>query len=90
MVALFTDRSSSLLLCRPDPWIIARRELRIDPILDGHFVVEVEDLDRIRSRLDDRGAFVAEIPAWEYAPGPQLYCYEPGLNVVAVSERAQP
>ncbi|HYH48084.1 MAG TPA: VOC family protein, partial [Acidimicrobiia bacterium] len=51
VVELFCDGSSEVHLSRPEPWIIARRQLRLDPILDGHFGVAVDDLAAVRDRL---------------------------------------
>jgi hypothetical protein len=87
VVELFADGASELHLCRPEPWAVARRGLRLDPIIDGHFAVEVDDLAAVRDRLDDRSAVWVDVPAWEYAEVPQIYCYDPGLNVVAVREQ---
>jgi catechol 2,3-dioxygenase-like lactoylglutathione lyase family enzyme len=87
VVELFSDGVGEIHLCRPEPWVVARRQLRLDPIIDGHFGVEVDDLAAIRDRLADRGAVWIDVPAWEYADVAQIYCYDPGLNVVAVRQR---
>jgi len=90
VVELFSDGVGEIHLCRPEPWVVARRQLRLDPIIDGHFGVEVDDLAAVRDRLADRAAVWIDVPAWEYADVAQIYCYDPGLNVVAVRQRPAP
>lgn len=82
-----TEGSGQLHLCRPDPNFAQRNGFHINPTVNGHVAIEVDDLDAVKARLRERGRYFADPGNWALRGYRQIYVLDPSANCVEVNER---
>ena len=61
-------------------------ELGINPRLNGHLAIAVDDIEEVKSRLDAAGIFFVDAGRWAVKDFYQLYTYDPSMNLVEINQ----
>ncbi len=62
------------------------KELGVNPRLNGHFAIAVDDIEEVKSRLDAAGIFFVDAGRWAVRDYHQIYTYDPSMNLVEVNQ----
>jgi catechol 2,3-dioxygenase-like lactoylglutathione lyase family enzyme len=90
VVALFDDGNDGaqlhLNLATPElTW--ENPELHVHPVLNGHYAIEVDDIEEVKERLRSKKVHFDDRGQWAYAGYHQVYLYDPEMNVFEVNQR---
>ncbi|WP_214109124.1 VOC family protein [Acrocarpospora catenulata] len=86
-VAWFDNGVSQLHIARPTHHFCADNNFHMDPLVNGHVAIEVDDLDAVRARLRERGIYFADPGNWALNGYQQIYCLDPAMNAVEINQR---
>lgn len=82
-----TEGSAQLHLCPPDPNFAERNGFHLNPTLNGHVAIEVDDLDAVKDRLRSRGLYFADAGEWALRGYRQIYVLDPSANCLEINEK---
>ncbi|MDR7084717.1 catechol 2,3-dioxygenase-like lactoylglutathione lyase family enzyme [Arthrobacter ginsengisoli] len=86
-VAWFDDGKTQLHLARHSGNFCIDNNFHIDPIVNGHVAIEVDDLDAVRERLRSRNIYFADPGNWALNGVEQIYVMDPASNAVEINCR---
>lgn len=86
-VGWFEDGNCQLHLARATRNFAPDNGFHIDPMVNGHLAIEVEDLSEVKRRLEKLGVYYADVGNWAINGYIQLYCLDPAMNAVEVNQR---
>jgi catechol 2,3-dioxygenase-like lactoylglutathione lyase family enzyme len=81
-----TEGSAQLHLAKPDPNFAQRNGMHVNPTVNGHVAIEVDDLDAVKERLRERGLYFADPGNWALRDYRQIYFLDPSMNCVEVNQ----
>ncbi len=61
-------------------------ELGINPRLNGHIAIAVDDIEEVKSRLSAAGVFYVEAGRWAVKDYHQIYTYDPSMNLIEINQ----
>jgi catechol 2,3-dioxygenase-like lactoylglutathione lyase family enzyme len=61
-------------------------ELGINPRLNGHIAIAVDDIGEVKSRLSSAGHFYVEAGRWAVQDYHQIYTYDPSMNLIEINQ----
>lgn len=64
----------------------AVRELGVNPRLNGHIAIAVDDIEEAKSRLTAAGIFFVDAGRWAVQDFHQIYTYDPSMNLVEINQ----
>ncbi|MDQ0029073.1 VOC family protein [Arthrobacter bambusae] len=62
------------------------KELGINPRLNGHIAIAVDDIEEVKSRLTAAGVFFVEAGRWAVQDYHQIYTYDPSMNLIEINQ----
>lgn len=86
-VRWFDDDAVQIHIARPTCNFAFDNGFFVDPLVNGHVAIEVDDLDGVRSRLRERDIYFADAGNFALAGYEQIYCLDPALNAVEINMR---
>ena len=86
-VAWFDNGVAQLHIARPSSSFCKDNNFHMDPLVNGHIAIEVDDLDEIRERLRERGVYFADPGNWALNGYQQIYTLDPASNAVEINQR---
>ena len=81
------DDSRSLHIVKPVPGFSRESGMWINPTVGGHLAIRVDDLDRIKQRLDARGWPYFDAGEFVTSGVRNIYFYDPSMNMIEVNAR---
>ena len=62
------------------------KELGINPRLNGHIAIAVDDIEEVKTRLSTAGVFYVEAGRWAIKDYHQIYTYDPSMNLIEINQ----
>jgi catechol 2,3-dioxygenase-like lactoylglutathione lyase family enzyme len=81
------DGRTGLHIALATPEQLKDHDWHVHPLINGHFALEVDDLDEIRRRLEERGIPYTDIGVTALRGRHMIYVYDPAMNVVEIHQR---
>ena len=85
-LAWFEDGHSQLHVYRPSPTMARDNNFFINPVVNGHIAIQVDDIDEVKRRLDAQGTYYADPGHWAMQDYYQIYVHDPAMNVVEINQ----
>ena len=85
-VAFVTDGSMEVHLAAKDLGIGFRTGQAINPLERGHIAFRTDDIDAIKTRLNERGIPFSDYGAWAMKGWEQIFFHDPDGNVIEVHQ----
>lgn len=79
------EGSAQLHISKPMPNFALDHNFHLNPILDGHVAIQVDDIDLVKEKLRARGVYFADAGHWALKDYYQIYTYDPSMNCVEVN-----
>lgn len=89
-VGWFEDGNAQVHLSRPDGKLACCNHFHLNPVISGHIAIQVSDLEAVKTKLRARGEYFADAGNWAVLGLKQIYCYDPAMNVVEISQMLEP
>lgn len=86
-VRWFDDDSVQLHVARPTCNFAVDNDFFVDPLINGHVAIEVDDLALVRKRLREADVYYADAGNFALQGYEQLYFLDPAANAVEVNMR---
>lgn len=86
-VAWFQGENAQVHLSRHSRNFARDNNFHLDPIINGHVAIEVDDLDAVRERLRRKGVYFADPGNWALTGLDQIYVLDPALNAVEINSQ---
>ncbi len=84
-VAWFDNGVEQLHIAKPSHNFCVNNHFHMDPLVNGHVAIEVDDLDVVRERLRARGLYFADPGNWALNGYQQIYVLDPAHNAVEIN-----
>lgn len=88
-LAWFEDDNIQLHVSRPNPGMARDNNFYLNPSLNGHLAIEVDDIEAVKRRFEARGLYYADPGHWAVQDLYQIYAHDPSMNVIEVNQRIE-
>lgn len=88
-VRWFDDDAVQIHIARPTCSFAADNNFFVDPLVNGHMAIEVDDLEAVKQRLDAADIYFADAGNFALPGYEQIYCLDPSCNAVEINSRTQ-
>lgn len=86
-IAFFEDGSRQIHISKPVATMARDNGFYLNPVLNGHHAILVDDIEAVKARLEANDVYFADAGRWAFDGYYQIYCYDPGNNVVEINQR---
>ena len=83
-LAWFEGDNAQIHVCQPSATMARDNGFYINPVLNGHLAIQVDDIAEVKRRLDERGDYYADPGHWAMANHYQIYLHDPAMNVIEI------
>lgn len=83
---LLGDGDGGLHIMKPIPGFAVDNKLTLNPTINGHFAINVSDIDAVRRRLVEAGVYFCDAGNISATGMRQIYLYDPSMNCVEINQ----
>lgn len=81
------ENGQSLHITRPNPNFARDKGWHLNPVINGHLALTVDDIDRVRAWLEEQGYYVAAPGEWALKGFRQLYTVDPAGHCLEINQK---
>lgn len=81
------DGGTQLHLALPRAEFAHDNNIFVNPITHGHVAFTVDDIEYVKTKLDERGVYYADLGNWAVKGLYQIYTTDPDGNVVEINQK---
>ena len=89
-IAYFGRGNRGLHVVRPITTFTRDNGFLHNPTIGGHYALGVEDIEAVKSGLEETGVPYTDAGIYAMAGIHQIYCYDPSFNVIEINQMKQP
>ena len=85
-LAWFEDGNVQIHVSRPNPGMARDNQFFLNPSLNGHIAIEVDDIETVKKRFEARDLYYADPGHWAVQGLYQIYALDPSMNMVEINQ----